>query len=364
MYSIDRFRVRCFLAGLAALFVVALPLQAQEEGGDPPEEDEYEWEDWTLDSLDQEDFEDIERDGGNKIIHISRGVLPTPSPGASIEIVAPFLYNGVHDRATDLRTTAFVPTTEPFGWHDPYNCGFFEYLIDDLALSEYFGGCQEREILKSNSNEPVEDGYPQRGFAEVGLRLSYHLPFPAIIQADGRYRHATGLLFSEDTSRAYLSYDGAMVPFREISVYTYDSYSLSGAVGLQIPIYGAFATTDIATIGSYYYLYGGLAADYALSNRGVQYSQIADAKDVIRYGNQQDTAVQSRRNNPDGFNRLRTSIEGAIGWRVLGEIITFGLEAYLSAPTTSLLEDGEWRQYYGGMRFYLGYLWGTGATWR
>ena len=131
MYSIDSISLRHLLAGLILLFVVALPSKAQEEGGDPPQEEEYEWEDWTLDSLDQEDFEDIERDGGNKIVHISRGILPTPSPGASIELVAPFLYNGVHDRATDLRTSAFAPTAEPFSWHDPYNCGFFEYLVDD-----------------------------------------------------------------------------------------------------------------------------------------------------------------------------------------------------------------------------------------
>ncbi len=360
MYFIER----SLPLALALLFVGLLPMVAQEGGSTPPDSTEFEFDDWTLDSLDQEDFEAIERDGGMGIVHVSRGVLPKPSPGASIELVLPLPFSNVHDRATGLRSPAVRETSEPFDWHDPYNCGFFDYFIDDLGLGEFFGGCQERTILQKNSDEPVEDGYPLRDFSEFGLRLSYNLPFPTIVQADLRYRKTSSMLFSEDTSRAYLSYDGAMVPFREIGVLNYTSHNISGGVGLQIPFYGAFVTTELLMIGSYYYLYGGIGADYALANRLLQYTQIADAKDVIRYNNRQDTATLIRTNNPEGFRRLRTNLEGAIGWRVLGEILTFGVEAYVSVPSESLLEEGEWRAYYAGLRLSLGYLWGTGTNWR
>ena len=356
--------------GLRLLSVVAILLAPSvaaaqgEERGEEPDSSAFEFDDWTLDSLDQEDFEAIERDGGNAIVHLSRGILPKPSPGASIEVVVPLLYQNVHDRATGLRTPALVETTEPFDWHDPYECGFFDYLSDDLGTSDLFGGCEERTILQKNSNEPVEDGYPFRELGEIGLRLSYNLPFPMIAQADLRYRKVSSLLFSEDTSRAYLSYDEVMIPFREIGVAHYSSHNVSGAVGVQIPFYGAFVTTEILTIGSYYYLYGGIGADYALVNRLNQYTQIADAKDVIRYNNRQDTNSLIRRNNPEGFRKLRINYEGAIGWRVLGEVITLGIEAWVSVPSESLLQQGEWRAYYAGLRMSLGYLWGTGTAWR
>ncbi len=352
---------------LSMLFLItAVVATAQGPGSDTtdlPETndslDEWRYDDYSIDSLDPEDF-DFDSE---EFVRTSTGWFPKPAPGATIGIDLPILV-GIFDRADGIRSTALVATTEPFSDDDPYDCGFFEYLLDDLGVGEFIGGCSERRILRPGSDEPTEDGYPVRSYSNIGLRFQYNLPFPLIIRAAAGYRRAEGLLFSEDTTRSYLGYDGRLRPFREIGVLAYDRQSIAGEIGLQIPIYGAFIESDIVNVGSYYYIYGGYGAEYALANRAVQYTQIADVKDQIRYGNDQDTTTLLRRNNPEGFDRVRTSIEVAVGWNLLFEVATIGFELTASIPTRSNLKDAEWKSYYGGARLTFGYLWGTGASWR
>ncbi len=321
----------------------------------PGDEDEDWNEDWTLDSLDPEDFDfDTEQ-----IYHLSRGWFPTPTRGGSLSLSANVLYADVHDRTSGLRTEALKPTTAPFDRHDPYACGFFDYFLDEGLTGGFFGGCEERTIRKANSDEATDERFPRSGFFEIGLRFLYHLPFPAVLRAEGAYRSVQGVIFSEDTSRSYLSLEGLPRSFREIGVVHHQQYGVSGAVGLQIPVYGVFFDSDFGQLGSYYYIYGGIGGDYGVATRTLQYSQIADAKDQIRYRNGQDTVTLMLESNTDGINRLRTSVEGAIGWNFTAEFIVLGFEAFISAPTTSLVSDGDWKEYYAGFRFNIGYQWGT-----
>jgi hypothetical protein len=259
-----------------------------------------------------------------------------------------------------LRSAAFAPTAQPFGWRDPYRCGLLDYLLDDGFLFDVFGGCEERTIL-SRDNEPSSERYPVTDYGEYGLRFNYHLPFPAIVRLEGSYRRIDGILFSEDTTKSYLSYDGIPRGFREISVLHHRQHALSGTVGLQIPVYGVFLDSDFGSIGSYYYVAAGVGGDYALVTYTTQYAQIADAKDQLRYSNNQDTVRQLHESNVPGINRLRTSVETAIGWGFNAEFFVVGFELFLSVPTESMLTDGFWREYYGGMRFNVGGQWGTTA---
>lgn len=339
------------------LLLVALVLQeSAAQPGDPGRKDStdrsgQEWgEDWTMDSLDLEDFDFYTED----IYHKSTGWLPTPYTAASISLYSGFIYNDTYDRATGLRTNAFRPTTEPFDWHDPYNCS---------GIGQFFGfDCKEKQILRSDSDEPLDDGYPGTSYGEYGLRFLYHLPFPAIIRAEGAYRQSNGLLFSEDTSRAYLSLDGLPRSFREIGVVYRQSEGIAGMIGLQIPVYGVFIDSDYLTVGSYYYLFGGFSAGYSIFTRTTQYTQIADAKDQIRYENGQDTLMLMRTGSGDGINRLRTAWEGGIGWQFTGAFAVFGFEAFISSPLNSVVPDGDWKQYYGGIRINIGYEWGTRSS--
>jgi hypothetical protein len=322
---------------------------------DTTEDDSWN-EDWTLDSLDPDDFA---FDSEEQIYHLSRGWFPTPNRGSSLSLTTEFLYVDVHDRATDLRSSAIVPTTEPFTWHNPYRCGFFSYLIDNLMGG---GGCTERTIRAVSDGEELDELYPESGFDEFGLRFVHNFRFPVMLRAEGYYRQFKGILFSEDTSRAYLSFDGAPRSFREIGVLTHTQYSVAGSIGLQIPFYGVFLDSDFGRLGSYYYVYGGVGGGYAVVSRTTQYAQIADAKDEIRYGNGQDTVTLMHTNDAEGIGRLRTSIETALGWGLTAEFFTLGFEAFLSIPTRSMLEDAEWREYAAGLRFSVGYAWGMEAS--
>ena len=192
------------------------------------------------------------------------------------------------------------------------------------------------------------------GFAS--FTISHSLQF--FVQ-EAAYRSVDGILFSEDTSRSYLAFDGVPRSFREIGVVHHKQHVVSGALGLQLPIYGVFFDSDFGQIGSYYYLFGGIGADYGVATKTTQYTQIADAKEQLRYGNGQDTVTLMLESNTPGINRLRTSIEAAMGWNLTAEFVVFGLEAFVSIPTTSLVDDGDWKKYYGGFRLNIGYQWGT-----
>lgn len=347
IYSLLSLFFACTFLVLFGVQSVAAQPRTPRTGDSTSTNDEW-GEDWTLDSLNVEDFDfDAEQ-----VYAYSSGWFPTPFNAASLSVFSGAFYNDVHDRATDLRTAAFVPTTEPFGWRDPYNCS---------AVGKFFGfECREKQIL-NKKGEPVEEGYPRTNYSEIGLRFLYHLPFPAILRAEGAYRISDGLLYSEDTSRAYLSLDGVPRSFREIGVLFHHQDVISGGIGLQIPVYGTFFDSDFISIGSYYYLFGQVAADYAVVAETTQYAQIADAKDHISFDNGQDTVTLMRPGAPASKNieRLRTSWEAGIGWGVSAEVFVFGFEAFISVPFKSMVNDGDWKQYYTGLRFNVGYQWGT-----
>lgn len=339
---------RFLLSFFLLLFLAATNLFAQRPRTGDSTESGDEWgEDWTLDSLNADDFEfDTEQ-----IFHLSRGWFPTPFKGVSLAFSGTFPYADVFDRATNLRTRAFKPTTAPFDWHNPYNGSLFGEIVGFEN--------KERKILKPNSDDPVDEGYPSTGYGEYGLRFLYHLPFPAVLRAEANYRYSSGMLFSEDTSRSYLSLDGVPRSFREIGVLYHEQDVVSGGVGLQIPIYGIFLDSDFGSLGSYYYLFGGVSADYAFNAKTTQYTQIADAKDQIRYNNGQDTVTLMQRGTPEGINRTRTAVEGGIGWAFSAEYIVLGFELFASSPLGSMVDDGEWREYYVGGRITFGVQWGT-----
>lgn len=333
---------------LFLLSIGAANLFAQQpRTGDSTRQSDDWGEDWTLDSLNADDFEfDTEQ-----IFHLSRGWFPTPFQGMSLAFSGTFPYADVFDRATGLRTRAFRPTTAPFTWHNPYNGS----IVGEVLGFEN----KERKILKPGTDEPVDEGYPRTAYGEYGLRFLYHLPFPAILRAEASYRSTAGLLFSEDTSRSYLSLDGVPRSFREIGVLYHQQDVVSGGIGLEIPIYGIFLDSDFGSLGSYYYLFGGVSADYAFNAKTTQYTQIADAKDQLRYENGQDTATLMQKGTPDGISYTRTAVEGGIGWGFSAEYIVLGFELFLSSPLNSLVDDGEWREYYAGARISFGIQWGT-----
>jgi|GEM_PF-678678 len=275
--------------------------------------------------------------------HVSTGWFPQAYSAFTLSLAGKFLYADVFDRADGIRPRAFRPTTEPFTWHDP------------------FADSDERSILQPNSDEEEDDGYPVTNYDEYMLTFLYNLPMPAVLRLNGGLQITEGMLYSLDTSRSYLTLGGAAQPFREVGVAYLKQYSIAGSAGLNIPIYGGFIRTEALTFASYYYIYAGYSFAYAVSSRGTQYTQIANAKDNIRYGNGTDTVTLINKARFDELDRLQSAIELAIGWNVAAEFGAFGFEAFVSLPQKSILKDADWKQYYAGLRISLGWHWQPGG---
>lgn len=315
------YMARQFFAPLLLFVLAAISVMAQEQDST--------WDDLGLDPEGFKFDEDI-------FGHVSTGWFPQPYSAYTISIEDELFYSDVFDRAEGIRPRALRPTTEPFSWRNPYNSG-------------------EREILQPNSDDEEDDSYPVTDYSEYMLSFLYNLPMPAILRADAGLQITEGMLFSNDTSRAYLTLGGVAQPFKEVSVAYLKQYSIMGSAGLSIPIYGGFIDNESTTFASYYYIYGGYSIAYVVSSKGIQYTQIANAKDAIRYGNGTDTVTLVNRTTFDGLNRVRTAIELAVGWNLAMEFGAVGVEAFVSLPQSSVLKDVDWKQYFAGFRISVGF---------
>lgn len=312
---------RQFFAPLLIYMLAAISMMAQEQDST--------WDDLGLDPDGFKFDEDI-------FGHVSTGWFPQPYHAYTISLMGKLFYADVHDRAEGIRPRAFRTTTEPFSWHNPFDS-------------------DEREILQPNSDEEAEDSYPVTNYDEYLLSFLYTPPLPALLRADAGLQITEGMLYSNDTSRSYLTLGGASQPFREVSVAHLKQYAIMGSAGVSIPFYGGFISNESTTFASYYYIYGGYSFAYTVSSKGMQYTQIANAKDAIRYGNGTDTVMLVNRTTFEGLNRVRTAIELAIGWNVASDFGAIGMEAFISLPQSSVLKDVDWKQYFAGFRLSLGW---------
>lgn len=287
-----------------------------------------------LDTLNPEDFSF----GSDLIGHYSHGWFPQAQTASSLSFASTAFFADVYDVANNVRPSSFRATTAPFSWHNPFGGG-------------------ERKILQPNTDKEEEDGYPTTSYEEYMLRYTYNLPMPLILRGSAGLRVTDGMLFSNDTTREYLGLNGIPQPLKEIGVAWLKEYALTGSVGVNIPFYGVFLESEAVTIASYYYLHLGLSASYSLSSRLTQYEQIANAKNEIRYGNGADTVTLLYRTSMPDLNKLRTSIDVALGWNFAIEFGTISLEAFGSYPITPVVNDADWKQYYVGLRGSIGYQW-------
>ena len=289
---------------------------------------------WKDLGLDPEGY-DPESDLFGKYSH---GWFPQASPAQSLSLTFPVLYSNVYDAGNSIRSRSFVPTTAPFGWRNPFESN-------------------EQDILKPNSDEVADDGYPFTSYGEYGLSYTFSLPMPLILRGDARLSIVDGMIFSNDTTRSYLTLSGLKRPLKEVSVLHLEQYLLSGSVGFNIPFYGVFLEWDAMSVSSYYYLHAAASAGFAVSSKATQYMQIANVKDELRYGNGSDTVTVMEAGRLSELNRFRTAIDVGLGWNFSAAVGTFFVEAFVSAPLSTVVRDAEWREYYVGFRFGLGYQW-------
>ena len=268
----------------------------------------------------------------------SRGWFPRAHTASSLSMFGEMFYADVHDRGNDIRSRWLVPTTAAYTWHNPFES-------------------DEREILEAHSDEEAEDGYPVTDYTEYGIGYSYNLPMPLVARIGASLQLTEGVVFAHDTSRSFLTISGAKRPLKEVGVVHVKQYRLNASGGFNIPVYGVFIDSEFGTLASYYYLYVGGSASYAIAHRTTQYQQIASPKSELRYGNGADTVTLISRQRIAGLNPVRTAIDLAIGWHASAEFVAFSFEAFVSIPQTDVFDDTPWRQYYAGFRLSLGYQW-------
>jgi hypothetical protein len=288
------------------------------------------WDDLVL-NPDDFDF------GGELMGHYSHGWFPQPFYATSLSFTSDFLYVDVFDRATDIRSRSFRPTTAPFSWRNPFDG-------------------EEQVILESENIDEVED-YPETSYDEYALTYLMNLPLPAIVRLGGALQITDGLLFAEDTTRMFLGVNGLKRPLKEVGVVHLREYLLAGRAGLNIPFYGVFLKSELADIYSYYYLHGSVVGAYAIASRAVQYSQIANVKNELRYQNNGDTATLMYKERFRDLDPVRLGLDVGIGFNFGAEFGTIGFESFISIPYSSVLRDVEWKQYIAGFRLSLGYIW-------
>lgn len=285
-----------------------------------------------LDSLRPEDF-NVETD---LVLYHSTGWFPRPFPGFAL--VGRFEGTDIWDNARSIRSAAFAPTAFPFSHSNPY------------------GDSEERDIKKKFSDDN-EDDYPETGLTGYSLMFTLNLPFPLVLRADAGLLFADGLLFSSDRTRSFLDDNGSRRDFHEVTGFYLEEYLLKGSLGAQIPVYGAFVDAEDLKLSSYYYIFGEYTAFYSVDRIATQYTQIADAKDKLRYNGGSDTATVRSMTEIPAFNRFRRAVTVGMGWSFSAGPIAFSFEPYISLPLTSVLKDAEWKQYIAGARFGIGYQW-------
>jgi hypothetical protein len=274
--------------------------------------------------------------------NVSRGWFPKPTAGQAL------VFDGYDsegwvtffvERAPAIRSSSFKNTKYGFHHRDP------------------FENNEEREFIEPGESERIDD-FPERRTEQYGLTYLLNMPFPAIFRGGLALNVNTGMLFAPDESRQYLDLAGNRQTLKEVNVLAVKEWLLKGSVGLQIPVYGVFmGTSEWGGLGSYYYVYGGISGSYAVSSSATQYSQIANAKESLRYANGRDTVQFMEDVRMSGISPFRYAYEGAVGWNFSAGPVMFALEAFALLPQNSILKDAEWRQYTAGARFMIGYTW-------
>ena len=224
-----------------------------------------------------------------------------------------------------------------------------------LTAKPYSSYCpassREREIMFPNKVQADTGGYPQTVNAILGLSIRHNLNMmPAFFNFDIGVELNNGILFSEDNSRAYLSYAGNKVHFKELGIIHLHEALLHTALGLEFPVYGVFLETDDNLMVSYYYFKPSLGLSFALWSGATQYMQIADVKNSLRYGNGTDTLRLETEKTLDGLHRIRFNLQLEAGWTFTagGLGVEFGF--FYSVPLNSVIIDEYWAQYKWGIK--------------
>ncbi|MCX7930077.1 MAG: hypothetical protein N2663_05090 [Chlorobi bacterium] len=227
---------------------------------------------------------------------------------------------------------------------------------------------REEDIKKPWSDDNADVDFPDLGYsAPVMARVEWNVPLlHCIVRLDAMYEISRERLYYLDTSRKYLSLSGMPTPFREVSILFNNEHFLGTRLGVMVPIYGAFVTSEplqfdstsrftIDRLSSFYYVSAGIHGAALILSEATQYVQIADAKSALRYANGQDTVTLLHKARLSTAAPVRWHADVSIGWQASFGIFSFSVEAYASFPLSSVLNDAQWMLYRYGLRTAIGW---------
>ncbi len=269
--------------------------------------------------------------------HESHGWFPEPYVGWSYGLSACYNIQEL-DVAHNIFSASFSPTRVGFS-------------AEAGQMSS-----DEAQLKKRFSVKGAADNFPSEGFSSDGVFLSLNLPaLHLITRLQLQYDRSRTRLFGVDSTRSFLSDNAEPRSFKEVNVLFSNQHSVSAAATFIVPIYGAFLVSEAASFSSVYVLGLGGYYSHTLINENTQYSQIANAKDALRYANGTDTLTTLHNADLSSVVKNRAYAELSLGWRVAFKGgFMFMFEPYLDIPLHSVLIDASWYQYRWGFRISLG----------
>lgn len=289
-------------------------------------------EDDDFSKLKELDLENLELKIENIEIYKSTGMFPADRFGNyNYSFFIDLAYN--FNIASNLRSKYLVETKYPFTGRSGLN--------DD-----------ERKIKKAFSFAEEEE-YPEPYFSNIGLSAEVSTGIPLILKFNFAISWANSLINSIDNSKYYINKFGELKQLKEACIYYLDETLLNLGIGFLIPIYGAYFEGLGQKTSSIYYLYTGFNYKYPLKSQSIQFYQIANAKDDIRYSNGIDTMVVYSKSYAKGINLNRYNLELGLGYDFKAMNYGLFLQIFVNYQLNSFLVDANWHQYQFGLKFGL-----------
>ena len=268
----------------------------------------------------------------------------TVSKGWFPKISIPFWYlsliyqtGGIIDDAKNIRSAFFAPSANPLG-----STMDFDY--------------DERKIYtRYKKDEQEGDGFPGAYYASIGLAFQWRATPWTILHSSLTYFWSQSMIMSYDASKKFTTTEGTIEYIKEGNFVDIYENGLAASAGISIPVWGVWATN--VNIGSSFNLYLGGLFKQSLSAETLQFLQIGNHKDKIRYSNGGDTLVLIDNQTLGNTVKSKSYIEVGVQILTCVQFIVMDLGVIYSYPLNSAITDDSWKQHILRVYFQIGFKW-------
>ena len=299
---------------------------------------EREWEPKSIESLLVDTLENKIEIDDELILNYSKGYFPIPlNTGFNIGVI--FQRSYILNEAQNILPLGLIKTRNSYSSNSISE-------TDYLDFKKKFSNDNESSCITNESKS-------------IGLeyKLTPSLELPLQIRASSLVTWNTGILYSLDYSKSFLDYKNNTRKYLEIGNILLEETILEFNLGLNIPIYGAFANQSV-NFSSLYTLYLGTNLSNIISSKTNQFLQIGDVKNELRFENGFDTLHIISDFELPTLLKSRFGFEIGLGTSVDFDGYGFQLDLKYYIPLESILTEVYWKQskiifgstiYFGGL---------------